>query len=513
MSGIEEIIGVLAVAADVIGIASAAAAALAFFSAALLLIVTIIVNVLYFIFLPAILLFHSVIGWVFYDTELFIKDITSSKFDVETPPQRSVMKGMGPIPVLMIFFHEAMMYILEILSIYLLFIAIFPVIIFLAIIVIVVAVLIQYSLPAIFNTAYWISFTAIPLINVFLTNLNLLLAGLPAFAALWNPFVTFLVAFGKLALGILCSGTPYNGDASHDCPLPYGIYLVLKGLGDSFVTILMYLWNMLGVINNLILSSFCPSNVCMSWICQKIFQTETCFADLTFVLRFVFSILSDLLLIWVWTVMCILYFVAASFKLLWQYFGFLVTRSQLFWTLVPASIQKLILNMLNSLAGFPDLAALQVPDNIQPVKDLGLIFLKFETQVMRVVSMIITTLGMLYDAAICNIFLYPIQCFGYKACITVIYDFSVCIPGLPCLPLPLRQWFCINALGVDIDICPQTCDWCAFQPFGIPMTPKPWWDAANRWHMYEGAPYMYAPCDLAGTCCHIAYSMFSRAIS
>jgi hypothetical protein len=152
------------------------------------------------------------------------------------------------------------------------------------------------------------------------------------------------------------------------------------------------------------------------------------------------------------------------------------------------------------------------------VKTLYLTFTAVATVISHFTSNVIVTIGGIIDAVICNVLNDIKNCFTYKLCIISFYDnsYPITILGVThYIYIPLRTTFCRNLLGANPNVCPNVCDVCEIQPFGIPFNPDPWYIPANQKRFggaNDFAPYMYVPCNLAGVCCNYATSIFQKAL-
>jgi hypothetical protein len=466
------------------------------------IIVTVIINFAYAIGMTILTIFNGVFGWVVFKTSIFAKEIQTDKFD-DKPQKRQVDTSKIGIVTIATQMFEEIRTILEDLFIFITpLLAAFPYILILAVIFYgIAALMIPFTTPffVLIDTMWSTLIVALEFLEILLNAAEDLRAG---FAPIVNGIIGFTIEFFYVLLKISCPGVPYTGEFSHDCPILYMLWVYFQTGLDAIWTLIELSWSLfldgLIALGNIV----CPGGVCPTTTCQQLLGRSICswtLLDPELIVRYMLYLFQLIVIGLVQVVFIQVYFVIDIIK------GFVFAFGGIFGRYISPSLYA---SLTSSISNYPSLTVFTVSSEYVGLKNFYLFFEGIASIFFYVLSNLLNSGISMLDALLCNIFIEPIHCAGYKLCYTFFKPITlVIIPKVLTYTLDLNTALCTNILHIDWNICQYKCDRCAFKPFGISLD-LAFWYRANQYYATSGASF--GPCDLLSGCCAGSYSILQK---
>jgi hypothetical protein len=461
----------------------------------------IVIKTLYGIFMLVFLPFSGFFGWIFTNTDDIIYDLRRTQFDPNPPLRNRNIQSIGLVGIAEIAFAELRAIFLDFMVYLSPILAAAWWIGILVIIVIVLIIIGWWATPLVF-AGVQIAYTFLIFeLNVIAALLNFGSTWVSVVAPIWNPIMTVLYEFGVLVLRAMCSGYPYTGVFSHNCPLLYGFYVFVQTQWSYWWALAQLTWTLLTQLYDVIGGALCPGQ-CPEQLCLRYLNTRYCYWGPEIIIRVTIGVLADLLIIWLYSTLIMIIFFIQVIQTTISKLGFLLVA------ILPPELSSYITSVVESLGlNTANLNSLFVPVFMEPEKQMFIVILAVIEKIEDTVAIIFVTVLGLVDGILCNVFRDPWNCAGAKMCFFMFHD----------VPLfPLRTIFCFATLKLNPYSCAFTCDSCPIQPFGIPLPSAPFFTYANIVHMgpeNANAPYAYIPYNMATGCCNTAYTVVQHAIT
>ncbi len=437
-----------------------------------------------------------------------------SQFDGNPPRKDRITQGIGIVGIVETIFEELRMIVLDMI------VFLTPIFtglpwLFLLGVGIAILLLLSYALTPLAFVLVQYGYTAIILyLNVTAAYLNFSATYITVVAPIWNPIATILYDLAIIMIQLFCPGVPYTGESSHDCPILFSLYVLIQTQWDYWWAFAQLGWQLLGQLWTAIALALCPGS-CSIDLCRLLIGVDFCVFNIEFAIRLTIKVIFDLVVIYLYSALIMIYFLVDVVQTLTSRLSFLLTA-------LPPGLSTLIINTLTSLGvSGGGLINLNVPLMMESEKQL---FLTFETIVSIIASIlanVLTTVIGLIDGILCNFFKEPIQCFGAKVCYLLFWDINFWVDfwigairiRFP-VYIPFRTFTCFDTIKINPYACAAKCDYCAIQPFGVPIYPHPFYTYANAVHKPSepNALFAYVPCIIGGTCCNPAYSIVQHAL-
>ncbi|MDG7050453.1 MAG: hypothetical protein JRZ94_04545 [Nitrososphaerota archaeon] len=451
----------------------------------------------------------GILSGVFYDADEVIDDLTHDKFD-STPPIRKRNGGNLDFAGTMILFFNEIRDIVVDISVYLspLFIA-FPALFIIGFGITLLVLLGWVSSPLVFAivqlgyTSFIITLQGIAIAG------NFIFTFIDLHGPVISAFVTLFMNLAKALIAIVCSGTPYTGDPSHDCPLLWALWMFTVTSWDFFWQLAQQLWALIVELWISMGDTLCPpdGSNCDVALCMKYLNIPSCSWGFNFAMQLIVSLLYEMAVVFVWILLILVFFC-------FDVFAMTVSKFYLFvsW-IAPPNFMAGIRNLANIFgSASTSLSNLYVPQVFNDTKAVFLVFEDIVNVLETVFSNAMVSIFGIVDGFFCYLFRAPIDCIVAKACFALIHDTTISFTILKStfyIPVPLQTDICVNTLHLNAYACAGECDSCAVQYFGIPVISQPFFTYANIVHQNGNmnAPYGYIPCNLQTGCCNPQYTI------
>lgn len=436
--------------------------------------------------------FMGIFGFLFYNSSQLIKDLQSDKFEEKEPDRRRIIAATSIVSIIEMVFEEIRMIIVDmIVNITPLIIAFFWLFIPAVIIALIVLVLWQQTFTF-FVAVDVIYGTYVVVLNAIAFGLNFVVAYIEAEHETINAFWRFLLELAKALFGIVCSGTPYNGDPEHDCPLLWAFYSVVVLMWDYWWDLVVQFWNLLGEAWVAIGLAICEGQSCDTVLCQKYLGIPSCTWGIEFALRLFVGLITEFATIFYYAFLIILLAILDIIVASIQYFAWLVR------SILPPGVGTLLTQLASAFGGgATSLETLRVPTRFLDLKAIILLGVNVVKTIERVLVTIIAVILGVVDTLFCYFFRDFGNCIAPKVCYALLQDINIDVGfnlGLVRISfpiyIPLRTMICINTLHLNPVACESTCDACDLSlgpPIGVVGK---------------------VVCNVATTCCNSAYSTF-----
>jgi hypothetical protein len=502
---------IIAVVADVATIISAAVTVIGWGTAILLFTLKLLLDLIAktgFALLTTILVPLSGIFSPFVDdADAIINDLRSSRFDTNPPVRLRNVGAIGFIVVFETIITEIRMFITEIIT-YLspLFFAL-PWLIPLAVLVALFAIFAWWTTSYVFlavELSYqWavISSQTIAYVG------NYIFAFIVENEEAINAFAKLIIDLSKAVFGIFCSGSPYNGNPEHDCPLLWAVYLFAVYNFNYWYSLSTQLWAILVAIAAQMGSSICPGGTCPPHLCLKYMNVAECSWGFEFAFWLIGGILFDFVTIFYYVVIIMLLFAFDVMALTLANFYILLSR------FIDPNFSSLLTSVAQTFSGgATTLETFVVPSTFVQFKQVWVFFKAVIGGMEYVLVQFIVTIGGLIDLLVCYFIRDPIQCLVSRLCFFTLRDFTISVDILGTIidiPIPIRQKICVEWLGLSETACSYTCESCKVRPFNTVINVV-WFYVSNLVHNGDaGAGWAFIPCNVASTCCNRAYTLIT----
>ncbi len=249
-------------------------------------------------------------------------------------------------------------------------------------------------------------------------------------------------------------------------------------------------------------------SICPPVLCLKLFGSSLpCSWNLNFAVRLGVDLFNELGIFLVYSTKLIYLSIRDLFTaFLFEYHTLLAS--------VPSDISSIIIGLSTQGSTLGTLATTNVPTSMEPLRAGLRATNGFFVSLIHISGYLFKNLGFILDIINCNVIIAPIKCGVYKICASAFqtYWIPITIGALPTtyVPFDFYYYICEVGLGLTTLGCVEICDACSGNPFGFITASSRMFERTNVFYGGEPARYLpliYGPCNLAGSCCRVQYSL------